>query len=213
LSARKRTRSAGRTTKSTRRRLFYTKPSIIRSRFLSGDDVHKFRRNVQKGSLTASAVGPAFIALNFALSDVPSSTDFTTLFDQYRIDYVVIRAIPVRGNVHDITAGTNYATTLSVIDYDDSTTPASMNELREFETVMSHHALDTIVRTVRPRIAVAAYSGVFTSFANVGKTWIDVASPSVQHYGCKIGIDTCVAGALPVWQIECTYFIHCRNSR
>jgi len=47
----------------------------------------------------------------------------------------------------------------------------------------------TFSRKWRPHIATAAYSGVFTSFKNEPSTWIDVASPGVQHYGLKVAAD------------------------
>jgi len=35
-------------------------------------------------------------------------------------------------------------------------------------------------------MAVAAYSGAFTSYSNLVGGWIDSASPAVQHYGIKL---------------------------
>jgi len=44
---------------------------------------------------------------------------------------------------------------------------------------------DSHYRKFIPHVAVASYSGTFTSFTNEVAPWIDIASPSVQHYGLK----------------------------
>jgi len=47
-----------------------------------------------------------------------------------------------------------------------------------------------VTRSFRPKFAVAAYSGVFTSFAQSGfNQWIDVASTTVPNYGLKWIVD------------------------
>lgn len=42
-------------------------------------------------------------------------------------------------------------------------------------------------------MAVAVYSGAFTSFSNAPAGWIDAASPGVQMYGIKTAMTTSTA--------------------
>lgn len=42
-------------------------------------------------------------------------------------------------------------------------------------------------------MAVAVYSGAFTSFANAPSSWIDSGSPNVQHYGLKAAVTATAA--------------------
>jgi len=45
-------------------------------------------------------------------------------------------------------------------------------------------------------MAVAAFSGAFTSYSNVPAGWIDSASPGVQHYGLKLYFESTPFGVI-----------------
>jgi hypothetical protein len=141
-------------------------------------------------------------AYSFALTTVPDSGDFTGLYDQYRILQISVEFLP--------TSQSGGGPLLTAIDYDDAGTPPSVNELLSHSTLMKVAPGSGIVRTFQPRIAVAAYSGVFTSFAQLTSPWLDNASNGILHYGLKAAIPT-VVGNANQWFVSGTMVIQCRN--
>ncbi len=139
---------------------------------------------------------------SFSLTSVPDSGDFTGLFDQYRILQISVEFLP--------TSQSGGGPLLTAIDYDDAATPPNLNELLEHATLIKTAPGNGIVRTFQPRIAVAAYSGVFTSFTQLVSPWLDNVSNGVLHYGLKVGIPF-VTGNANQWYVSCTMIIQCRN--
>jgi hypothetical protein len=144
---------------------------------------HRFTRITTGTPIVTSTTVPTFVGLSFALSDLPGYTEFTNLFDQYRIDRIELKLIP---NVTDSFPSSLLTGTIqSVIDYDDGNTPTTTTELLQYENCQVNNIVDSQVQLdFKPRVALAAYAGAFTSYANA-TSWIDSASPGVQHFGVK----------------------------
>jgi len=138
---------------------------------------------VNNAVLTTSTVAPTFGANGFSLGDFVGSTQYTGLFDQYRIDEFEVWLEP---NVSQSTAISNVSTLVTAVDVDDATAPTTIASVQNKQNALQSNALDGHYHRWAPHIAMAAYGGgVFTSFANEGPQWIDSASPSVVHYGIK----------------------------
>lgn len=176
--------------------------------------VYTFTRSVSKGKITATNA-ETVTAYSFALSDLPSYTDFTSLFDEYRIVQVILEFIPVTTSFGPSTSATDLPSVHTVIDYDDSTAPASIDTLRQFGT---HQIVANQVyfkRVLSPRCTVATYSGAFTSYSlSPVSQWRDSVSPGILHYGVKVGTSpvTTVSGSYVLYNIEATYTIQCRST-
>jgi len=127
-----------------------------------------------------------FSAFNWQLSYLPGYTEFTALYDQYKIESISLRIIPTATTSTPNDPATGYVTL--AVDYDDAVTPTSMTSLFEYGTCQVFQPTEVIEMKLHPRIAKAAYSGAFTSYASEPAGWIDVGSPSVQHYGLKVGL-------------------------
>jgi hypothetical protein len=156
---------------------------------------------------TSNSVGtPA--SLSFQLSDIAEYASYTTLYDQYKIRSVEVRLIP-QGNTNGDGADSQWA---SVLDYDDATNLTSLEKALEYDTSVSCSFNDGMIRNFRPRVAVAAYAGAFTSFKNEKAGWIDCASPSVQHYGVKLYSEPTITNAQGIRAIV-TYWIDFCSSR
>lgn len=123
----------------------------------------------------------------FLLSYVQGSTEFTNLFDRYRICKVVVKIINL-SNSATVNGQGLLPTIMTSMDYDDSAVP-SASTLQSFmqrgdvkETRLS--GTKTIV--LRPRPAMSLYQGAFTGYAIPGKApYINSANPDVPHYGFK----------------------------
>jgi len=134
----------------------------------------------------------------FSLSSVYNSGTFTQLFDRYKILGVKVRIVPysTQTPMDNYNVSTQQASSWmihSVIDYDDATPVSSsatgVQAISDRPSYRWNNMLDPRrlghKRYLRPRIAVAAYSGTFTSYTNMKSPWIDQQSPAVQHYGLK----------------------------
>ncbi len=173
-----------------------------------------FAIKVDKGFVTANSAGVTG-AIQFQLTDTPTPTDFTSLFDQYRIQQVRVEFIPLVAPFGASTTSTTLPYLITALDYDDATTPASPATLQQYSNAQVVYNQEYSARTLTPRFALSAYSGVFGSFslAPVG-SWVDSASNGVAYYGVKWATTpvTVVSGSYDLYAIVCTYMIQCRNN-
>lgn len=166
--------------------------------------------------ITVSASGTTNTASNIAasLANLDNATAFSNLFDQYRIDCM---RITIRPQNNAIGLVTNSTTTLadfySVIDYDNGTALTSAAAARQYDNCLILPPAESAERIFIPRMALAAYSGTFTSYANVEPQWIDMTSTSVIHYGLKYFIPAVTSGQtqLQTWEINVEYYVSFRS--
>jgi hypothetical protein len=144
---------------------------------------------------------------NFKLSDLPLAA-LQTVFDQYAIVEVVLRIIPQ--NNQDALSSTRVGPYVTVIDHDDGNFLTSISNAGEYSTALTTSGLIGQTRVVQPRVAIAAYSGVFTSFANT-RTYIDCGSNTVVHYGIK-AIFPPSFGQLYYYDVSADYIVHFRDT-
>lgn len=135
--------------------------------------------------LTTSTSVPTFGVYYFTLSTLPQQATVTALFDQYRVDRIESWITPISQLGND---GTNSRWS-SVIDLDDETALTTYNSALEYETCVTTQICDAHYRSWVPGVAIASYSGAFTSYANVRAPWIDCGSTSVRHYGIKLAAE------------------------
>jgi len=134
--------------------------------------------------LASSATVPVFKALSLSIGGAGPNTAYLAAFDQYRLDMAEVIFRP-RVDVA-VSAAFNSGNLATTIDFDDATTPTTFNSVCERPLAVMSRGDEVQKRTWRPRMAVAAYSGVFTSFANMADQWCDVASTGIQFYGLKM---------------------------
>jgi len=165
----------------------------------------------------------SFGSYTFTLNSLPNYTEFTTLFDQYRITNIRAMWMPnVRTNTPSSASSTLLGTVpplITVVDYDDNTAVDYL-ALMQYSNAKVHEGFSPFSMSFRPNASLAAYSGAFTSYAAASRNqWYDVASPSIQFYGLKWASfpypATAVypAGTSLYWDIMFTYTIDCRYPR
>jgi hypothetical protein len=182
----------------------------VRTPVLKRHKIYPFVRSVELGTIIPSVTVETDGAYAFSLGSLPDYTEFTALFDTYRITSVRLCFYPL---FLDTSATVPYPPIHTVIDYDDNNTLA-ITILNEYDSLQVVQIGQFFERTLTPRIASAAYgAGAFTSYMQPkAKTWIDCASPNVTHYGLKYAIG--IAGAAnAVWQVTAHYSLEFRESR
>lgn len=110
-------------------------------------------------------------------------SSLTAVFDQYRIPLIEVCFRP-RANF-EYSASANTGQLITVIDLDDSVPLTTMGQAADYANALIGRGIDSQRRVFRPHCALAAYSGTFTSYANVASPWIDCTSSGVIHYGVK----------------------------
>jgi len=149
-------------------------------------------------SLMTSAVQSAnyfsFTAV-FTLADVPSYTQFTSLYERYRLEAVDIVLTPFYTQTQaPLSAGNGSLAGMlhTIVDYNDyGALAASGSALTSMRGRASYRTLNIAsVKPyrwlIRPRIAVGAYGGVgFADYINLAPQWADTVSTDLQHYGIK----------------------------
>jgi len=137
--------------------------------------------NIKPVIITSATTGlPVFYSKTFQASDFAGTSNLVTVFDQYRIDQ-----LECWFDFMDLSVPGNYPAFMTTVDLDDANTPTSVGQISDKLGAVVTAGPSGHYHKWRPHIAVASYSGAFTSYSNVPSGWIDSASPSVQHFGIK----------------------------
>lgn len=179
---------------------------------------YKFKRTVvfqgalQSGTNT-NAAGGGTLALSFSLGQVnwqrsvqagavasgnisvPASTELTNLFQQYKIDKVIIKAVPSRNSsdygdgIPVIPGFPTFSTVLSVVDYDDNDAPTTIAPLQEHGDC-SVKMMDRIHNySLRPKFVGVVTGAPGTTVAGPPtRGFLDCAQPNIEHNGIKFGL-------------------------
>lgn len=167
--------------------------------------VQYFKRTVYLPAfiVSSTAVNVPF-ANSFALSDVPNSTEFTALYDQYKIKGVSFKLYPRFNSVDQNLSGGRIWT---VLDYDDSNLPGSINELCQYQNVKCTNTSTVHSRYLKPQFNLIAGT------ANIPQRqhWLDVATPAVPYRGIKGIIEPTSASV--AYDCKLTYYLALKNVR
>lgn len=141
---------------------------------------------------TSTAV-PTYGAYLFVMNTVPSASALLAVFDQYRVEQLEVWI-----DCNNQSSGLAASNAAVCVDLDDANTPANFGDVTDRGGAVTGLTSDGFYLKWKPHIAVAAYSGAFTSFANEVAPWIDSASSGVQHYGLKYATSGTDAVARPL---------------
>jgi hypothetical protein len=142
----------------------------------------------QLTTFTSSAASAQFSFISFYFGLMDNVAAWAACFDQYRVPMIQVTFRPRATFESANTANTG--TFITVVDVDDSTALTTIAGAMDYATAIVGRGLDEQTRTFVPHAALAAYSGTFTSYANVASPWIDCASTGVLHYGVKTAWST-----------------------
>lgn len=170
--------------------------------------VHRFKRNL--GLSTVTGAGAAVLSgKSWQFSELPNYTEFTSLFDMYKITHIKVKFMLVTdpGGVSPATAFVPrfwYA-----VDHNSDSAPANIDEMRQYGNVVQRqmNPYKPIIVNLKPYVPAETYSSV----AGLPRRspWINSANTNPYHYGLKWAIDT-----LPTnykVETECTVYFSTRN--
>ena len=164
----------------------YFKRKFSRRYNKRGQRIYRFVRYTSGlGTFIANNILASYGGYNFSLNDLPNVTEFTSLFDMYKINAIKISFIPqMTENISATSANNPYANTrfFSAIDYNDSSTPTTIDELRQYSTCKYTPILKTHTRMIyKPKILDSSSYSV--------SPWMSTASPSANYFGLKVGVE------------------------
>lgn len=196
--------------------------ALIARNLYRNSQIYRFRRSLISTVTVVmnTVLTESHGAFKFTLADLPNYTEFTALFDRYRIAKIVMYWMP-RTSQQTVAGATVAATSesppiITCIDYDDATA-ADYTVLSQYENAVSHWEFKPFTLKFKPRLATAAYGGgVFTSYANMSpKTWIDAGSATVEYYSCKWATHaySAASNGSQNWDIKIDYYLDFMNPR
>jgi len=157
------------------------------------NQICRYRQIVDLDLIIQQSFAVTFKANYFSLAGLDQAATFAALYDQYKLDLVVLRFLPVY-TVTVPVANIYMPRLYTVIDYDDATVPTAISQLREYANVEETMPCQPVIRILVPRVAVSVYSsGLPQNFSNM-RTWVDVAGTTVQWYGVKYALEAGLSG-------------------
>lgn len=139
------------------------------------------RTLLERFDISTDGINPSLNAILFTLDQLPDYTDFTRLFQTYRITRVDITWTPEYTELTDAALVSNAVNVYfnSAIDQASSASPASVDEVIQYQTCNSTGITKVHKRSVR-------VSALMNSMPC--NCMITTQQPSERHYGLKIGI-------------------------
>lgn len=174
--------------------------------------VYSFKRKVFLQDYAVVSTTQAAVAQQFALADLPGFTDFTNLYDMYKITKVIFKLIPKFTNVA-LAAGSPNNSNLqqihSVIDYDDATAPSTIGQLCQYQSHRMTRGTQIHSRTFVPKVQTTVSA---LSAAPKANQWIDCDQTTINHRGVKFIIPAAgTAGTTVYYDAEITMYLAMKN--
>lgn len=196
--------------------------------YFNAPDHDVFEELAGKLYITSQAVIDGWISFNFKLTDLPNYTEFTNLYDQYRINKVVLKLFPSQ-NVNQFHAyadplfPVNYLTlpVMSVIDYNDGQ-PLAEQDLQQYTHCKYHKFPNAVSITLTPACQGIVSRDDTTSNIISGqplfKKWLSCDQATIEHFGVKMFIPNVGAGGSSTnntvrFSVKACYYISCKNVR
>lgn len=220
----------------TRRRPMTKRPKRIpRTRWARkrvASQIHHFKRTFRVTDLigsynaTTGITTPISAGLSVNLGQLPGVTEFTSLYDQYKIKGVQFKIQPLltEGIASVLSGSANvwgFPKLSTVIDYDDSTNPATEDVMLQYGSLKQTPAFREHKRYIKPKVKMASLDAgaVVQASAPRGSVWIDTANFNVPHYGLKVYHPGPIASGTPLvsssiaYSVYCTLYFCCKNTR
>jgi len=156
-----------------RRRTFRSKRSRLSTK------IYKFKR-VATGTQSFTSEVSTTLDYSFSLENLPNYTEFTALFDMYRIDAVKLQLIP-KINIADGNTNNRFMI-YSVLDYNDIASLSNVDAALQYQNLRKTTSTRTHTRFIKPKVAITQTDVSATSFVSSYKApWIKTSNADVAH--------------------------------
>jgi hypothetical protein len=170
------------------------------------------RKSIEIGTLASSSTMTVNGAAAFALNNIYDYTSWAAVYDLYRITLIKVMFIPV-ANLSPNGTNPSVSYLSAAVDFDDITVPSAPAEIINYQNHIILGPSGSGTLTWKPRVALAAYSGAFTSYASKEDQWIDCSSASVEHYGLKYSLKQATTTSIHNWLAFAELTVQFKNQR
>lgn len=181
--------------------------------------VYSFIRHVDHGTVTLSNAAVTSGGKAFNLSDVPDSTEFTALFDRYRIKQVDFRWL-FNANIIGIQSAVPFNTVrwANVIDYNSVGAFASLNDARCFPNCEIHQFPDVkeyhrVIKSPRYNTAVEVANGGSLVTAKSDTGWLNTTANNIDHHGIRYFFEQLSSPYTGSVDLEATYYLEFKDPK
>lgn len=182
---------------------------------LTRTPVHSFRRNTARFTVAGNAAFlPYQSTTNVALNQLVNSSDFTQLYEQFRITYVVIKFFLRIDPSAQAAAMANFPRLYWCRDTNDAT-PLTENEMYERADMRSAILKPErpVIMKFKPNVLQTNYlSGVTSAYTAKWGEWIDTVNAGIPYFGCKWNIDNLTNTNYRV-DIDQTFYFQCKGAK
>lgn len=192
---------------------------------IAGAQVYPFRRFQYKDTIGGLDGNTWTKSYSFALTDLTNYTEFTALFDQFKIAGIKYRWVlnrnpdfagAVVSTVYNTVVQGQYPRIMWVQDYDGGAAPANFAELQQYprmkEVYLTPDRPATRWYYFKPaRLAVEYESATLSAYRPTWKGFIDVASTDTPCYGIRAFGDSLNSNVQ--LRLECWYYLVMKNVR
>lgn len=195
-----------------RRRRRYTRRRTMRRPLTQRAlKVHHFKRTFALDYITSAAGSDVLGAYSFTLSQLPNYTEFTNLYDQYRINKILIKFVP-NVNSADVAAAATIAQFNTVLDFNDATPLGSLNACFEYGNWRMSRGTQIHTRIFRPStLDATSTSGAITATNPTWRQWISTANSDVPHFGLKYCAEPTAGNSDIDWRPYVTMYLSCKS--
>lgn len=158
----------------------------------------------------------------FRLSNLINVSDFTNLYDMYKINKIQLMLEPIRttsGLVNN-TGSLNYANkkVRVVHDYNSNDVLTDEDQYLEYSNCKSYSCLRNIKITLYPKVNNKVEGNLGTdayTSINSNKIWLNIANDNVPHFGLKVFIPEDISNTegVPLFRVRAKYWISLKNSK
>lgn len=190
--------------KKPRRKMYKKRKQQFMSRRVA-QPVHFFKRTRYESAFYNLIAGGVAVGASkvFTLNDLPQSSEFTNLYDQYQIKAIKIQLIPRFTEVSNTSSQGNM---WSILDQDDATPPPNIDTVLQYQNVKRTRMNQIHTRYFKPRVAKEVFSsGITSTYSPSKNVWVDMAAPGTEHYAIKFWFDSRATNV--VFDIQTTYYL------
>lgn len=175
--------------------------------------VHSFKRQATFTINGNAAYAPYLAAHTYRLSDMPNSSEFSALFDSYRITHTQLKFYLTVDPAAQASASAIYPRLFWAQDQNDTGTPASLDELRQRSNlkVKVLTPFKPVVVNVKPNtLCTTRVSGAGDVSTIQRKAWLSTTVLGADYMGLKFAIDNLTNTNYSVI-VERVYWFQCKN--
>lgn len=157
------------------------------------------RRSVFYSQITTSTSVETLGAYSFQLSDLVNYTEFTNLFDEFKINSVCLKFFP--SLTMKSTQQVSNGVFVCAIDKNDGNATGAVSEvLQNDDCIVVDVCQNNTFIIDSPRMNVSSQTNNTPTFAGLTSAtgWVNNTTPSVQHFGFRYGIPAMPGGAITI---------------